>query len=429
MTGGAWSSEQLRSQAVPSWSTPPDAVWALPGRPTRAVIDLDAVRGNLEAARRLVGGETAVMAVVKANAYGHGAVMVARAAVAAGAAQLGVATVDEGIALRQAGLTAPILVLGPVDPTEVSAALSSRLSLTVADPAFVALIEATARRLDRPEPASVHVKVDTGMRRFGGSPEAAVAAARRIAASPRLSLAGLFTHFADADGPDPAFTDGQAELLAAVAGRLAEEGIRPTVVHAANSAATLTARRHHLGMVRFGIALYGLPAITGTPLPDGIRPALTLVSRVARIVALAAGDTVGYGRSYRVSASGQAALIPVGYADGYRRGLSDRGGMRVGESVLPVVGRVSMDQTVVGLPAGANIARGAVVVVAGGTMPPTSLAHLAELLDTIPYEVATGLAARVPRHYLEGGRVVAVEGLNGLREGLREPRRQRYISQ
>jgi alanine racemase len=389
------------------------------------VVDLDAIRGNLRVARRLVGDDTAVMAVVKANAYGHGAAMVARAAGAAGAAQLGVATVDEGTALRRAGLLVPILVLGPVDPTEVAPALSARLGLTAVDPAFVSRIEATARRLDPPAPVAVHVKVDTGMRRFGGSPEQALAAARRVAASPSLSLAGLFTHFADADGPDPAFTDGQADLLAAVAGRLEEEGIRATVVHAANSAATMASPRYHLGMVRFGIALYGLPAIAGTPLPDGIRPALTLVSRVARIVPLAPGDTVGYGRTYRAEVPERAALIPVGYADGYRRGLSGRGAMRLGGAVAPVLGRVSMDQTVIGVPSGAAVAPGVPVLVAGGTEPPTSLAHLAGLLDTIPYEVAAGLTARVPRYYVEGGRVVAVEGL----DGLREPDPQRYISQ
>ncbi len=413
--------EGVRPSRAGAWAAAASPAWEVPGRPTRAVVDLDAITANVGAARTLAA-PAAVMAVVKANGYGHGATMVARAAVAAGAKHLAVATVDEGLALRRAGLRAPILVLGPVDPSEVATAIEAALSLTLVDPAFVDLVASRARASDQALPVQVHVKVDTGMRRFGAPPETAVAVARRVARTPGLSLAAVMTHFADADGPSPAFTAAQDAALRDCVALLAAEGIVPQTVHAANSAAIVRGRHPH-AMVRLGIALYGLPAIEGEPLPVGMRPALGLVSRITRVIRLAPGDTVGYGRTYRSDRAELAALIPVGYADGYRRGLSGLGAMRVGGKVAPVLGRISMDQTVIALPAGTGATTGSEVLVAGGDEPPTSLAHLAKQLGTIPYEVAAGISARVLRVYLQGGRPTAIEDLAGLRLLVDEPGR------
>ncbi len=384
------------------------SLWDLPGRPTRALIDLDAIAANAAHLRRLVGPQTALMAVVKANGYGHGAEMVARAAVAAGAEQLAVATVDEGAALRAAGLSAPILVLGPIHTGEIEKALRYDLSLTLCSVAFAGLVERTAHHLHLATQVSCHVKVDTGMHRFGADVEQAVAVAARASASPYLRLDGVFTHFADADAPDESFTIEQATCLDAVLRSLEEQGIRPGIVHAANSAAILRSRRFDYGMVRAGIALYGLSPADSLSLPTPMRPALSIRSTVGRVIELSPGDSVGYGRTYRAAKRERAALVPIGYADGYRRDLSSRAWMGIRGASAPVAGRVSMDQTVVGAPEGLPVRIGDEVVVVGssGEGAPTAT-ELAKLLDTIPYEIVAAVAARVPRYYIWRGELLS----------------------
>ena len=391
----------------------PPEVFTGPGRVTRAVVDLDAIAENAAHFRRLIGPGTELMAVVKANGYGHGATRVARAALEHGASHLAVATVDEGRALRAAGIDAPVLVLGPIGDAEISEALRSDLALAVADPLFARAVAMTAARLPLDGPASLHLKLDTGMRRFGATADGAVALARAIVAAPGLTLSGVFTHFAAADDPDSDLTDRQDALLDTVLDDLDRAGIPAGLVHAANSAAVLRDRRFDRGLVRVGIALYGLaPAAEGVP--PGVRPAMSLVSRVARVVDLHADDGVGYGHTYRAGAAERAALVPIGYADGYRRGLSNRAAMGIGGFPAPVRGRVSMDQTVVGLPTGHPVVVGDPVVVVG---PPETGApgwdDLARTMDTIGYELVSGIAPRVPRVYLRRGHVVATDGLFG----------------
>ena len=379
-------------------------------RATRAVIDLDALVGNVRCIRQSLSPGTGLMAVVKANGYGHGATMVARTALEAGAAALAVATVGEAARLRREGIGAPLLILGPIDPAEAAAALRLDLELTVATDVLLDAVAEAARALLLPRPAAVHVKADTGMRRYGALPEAAVALARRVAADPALELAGFSTHFAAADEADETFTREQAARFDRCLADLAAVGIRPARVHAANSGATLRSRRYDYDLVRVGIALYGLPPSAEIGLPTGMRPVMTVRSRIARIVELAPGDTVGYGRTYRAAGIERAALIPIGYADGYRRALSGRAWVGIGGRPAPVLGRVSMDQTVVGIPTGVEARVGDEVTVAGGRPDEgaPSVAELAEALGTITYEVVTGVADRVPRHYVRGGELVAV---------------------
>ncbi len=384
------------------------SLWELPGRPTRALIDLDAIVANTAYLQGMVGPRTALMAVVKANGYGHGAEMIARAAVTGGAEQLAVATVDEATAIRAAGLAAPILVLGPIHPSEIEKALRHDLSLTLCSTTFTGLVERTAERLYLSAPVSCHVKVDTGMHRFGAEADQAVAVAERVSASRRLRLDGVFTHFADADAPDEDFTAQQASGLDAVLRRLHQQGIDPGTVHAANSAAILRSRRYDYGMVRAGIALYGLPPSDVVPLPPPLRPALSIRSTVSRVIDLGPGDSVGYGRTYHSTTREQAVLVPIGYADGYRRDLSSLGWMGMHGVRAPVAGRVSMDQTVVRVPTNLRVRGGDEIVVVGSSVDgaPTTT-DLARLLNTIPYEIVAGIAARVPRYYIWRGELLS----------------------
>lgn len=376
------------------------------GRATRAVVDLDAYAGNVRAMRRLLSPGTELLAVVKANAYGHGAVPVARAAVSAGATRLGVATVGEGAVLRRNGIAAPILLLGPIDRGEARTALKLDLEPTVATDDLLEAVLDAARSLPLARPPGVHVKVDTGMRRYGADPEAAVALAWRTADDPMVTLLGCSTHFAAADEPDERFTRQQAERFDRVLSRLAEVGLAPRLVHAANSAAALRSRRYDYDLVRMGIALYGLRPSPKIDLAAGMRPVLSLRSRVARVIELSPGDTVGYGRTHRVDRPGRAALVPIGYGDGYARALSGRGWMGIGGRKAPILGRVSMDQTVVGVPDGLDVEVGDEVVVLGRAEDgaPTVEA-LAMLTGTIAYEVVTAIAARVERHVQRDGRI------------------------
>jgi len=367
----------------------------------------------VEAVRAHVGTSVGVMAVVKANAYGHGTRAVAKAAVRAGATSLGVATVEEGRLLRAVGLTVPILVLGPIDGSEYASARAAGLAVSVGD--LDAIAQADCSTGDRP--LEVHLKVDTGMRRFGAMPAAAVAAVRRIVAAPSLRLGGVFTHFACADEPDLAPTASQAAHFDAVLEHLRESGVQLGCVHAANTAALLHSHRWHYDQVRLGIGLYGLRPSPAAPLLPGMKPALTILSKVRRSFHLRAGDGVGYGATFRAKQDQWAALVPIGYADGYSRLHSNRAWMAVEGRTAPVLGRVSMDQTVVGV-GDSVVPLGTEVVVAGppGNNSGPDLDELAAMVGTINYEVASALSPRVPRFYVRDAQVVAIETLDGYSE-------------
>lgn len=386
-------------------------------RATWAEIDLDAVANNVRYFAGLTGA--GVMAVVKGNAYGHGAVMVARAAVAAGARWLAVATVDEGRQLRRAGLTAPILVLAPSHPDEAPAAVAAGLTLAVGDLELGAAVATAARAGRSPGEATVHVEIDTGMRRFGVWHEAAVEMVGRLAALPGLRVGGVYTHYATADEADRSFFEEQGRRFVAAVDALSAAGIDVPVIHQDNSAAALTAARPgdpYRDLVRIGVALYGLSPSEAVPAPPALRPVLALRTRVARVLALAPGDSVSYGRRFVADRPLRAALVPLGYADGYRRALSGKAAMLLGGRRAPVLGRVCMDQTVIAVPEGLEARVGDVVTAIGAQGDERVTAEeLAALADTIPYEIGAGLGARLPRRYLQGGRVVATEDFEGLR--------------
>ena len=382
-------------------------------RATRAEIDLDAVADNVRFFVARAGPRAGVMAVVKANAYGHGATMVARSALSAGARWLAVATVDEGRQLRAAAISAPILVLAPSAAEEAPAAVRAGLTLAVADLDGAAAVAAAGGAA----PAPVHVEIDTGLGRFGVHHAVAVETVARIAALPGLRLDGLYTHFATADEADRSFHERQQARFAAILAALAARGIAPPQIHQDNSAGSLVGPGVQATLIRPGIALYGLSPSEEVPAPAALRPVLRLRTRVARVLDLAAGESVSYGRTFVAARPTRAALVPLGYADGYRRALSGRGQMLLGGYRAPVLGRVCMDQTVIGVPEGAAVAVGDEVVALGAQGDEAIGAdELAALAGTIAYEIGTGIGARVPRHYRRGGRTVAIETLAGLHD-------------
>jgi alanine racemase len=366
-----------------------------------ARVDLGAIRRN--GARLAAAAAPArLCAVVKADGYGHGAVAVARAAQAGGASWLAVATAGEALALREAGLAGPLLVLGALGPEELEQALAARADVVAWREGFVAALAARAGAGG--EATGVHVKLDTGMGRLGTRDAAeATRVADAVAVAPGLRLAGTMTHFATAD-EDPGFL---AEQLAgfrpwadAIAGR------RPGVLrHAANSAATLRAPDSRLDLVRCGVALYGMDPFQRDPAEHGLEPALELSSYVAEVKLARAGQSAGYGRKWVATRDTWVGTIPVGYADGVRRALTNDADVLVEGRRVPLVGAVSMDNLTVDLGAGATppVARGAEAVLIGRRGEERILAEeWAGRLGTINYEVTCAISARVPREHRGG---------------------------
>jgi alanine racemase len=390
-------------------SMPPASLLNAAGslRPTRAMIDLGALANHVRIIATLVA-PASMMAVVKANAYGHGAAMVARTALLNGASSLAVATVDEGIALRDDGIAANILVLGPVLPGELPVALKDHLQLTAIDPTMSHAAGALARQLDLSWRPQFHVKIDSGMHRFGTDIATAVATAKSINADPFLELVGVSTHFAAAEEATRDVTHQQAAIFTRFLDELAMAGINPGIRHVANSAATLRFPTMHLDMVRVGLAMYGLNPSPHCVLPDSFRPILRIISRVARIHTLLPGDRVGYGGTFTATCPSQAALIPMGYADGYHRSLSSNAWMAIAGQRAPVLGRISMDQTVIGVAADASIGDEVTVMGDGNHGEPT-IDEIAVMAGTNAYEIMCGLSGRLPRVYIRDGRMVALQ--------------------
>ncbi len=373
-------------------------------RPAWAAIDLDAVRHNVSVLRS-AAPSAALMAVVKANGYGHGAEQVGRAALGAGASWLGVARVAEGVELRDAGIDAPVMVLSDPPAGAAGEVVSARLTPMISDSASLRPLADAARvaktRLD------VHLKVDTGMHRVGCSPDAVRDIVDRLQAEPELRFSGIGTHFAVADAVGDPFTDRQLDEFLRVLDDLDRVDARPPLAHAANSAGLLAHPRSHLDLVRAGISVYGLaPGKEITPDP-ALRPAMSLHARVSAVRDLDAGERVSYGRRYELSAPGRIATIPLGYADGVPRRLAEVGGeVLVGGTRRPVAGTVTMDQMMVDL-GSASVDVGDEVVLIGSQDGPDgsdtiTATEWADRLGTIDYEIVTGIRSRVPRTYSGG---------------------------
>jgi len=369
-------------------------------RPVAARIDLGAVAANVATLSDVAGG-AALMAVVKADAYGHGAVEVARAALGAGATWLGVALVEEGAALRDAGLDGPVLLLSEPPVSAAAAVVDAGLTPVVYREVWVDALAKAVADAGRSTPLSVHLKVDTGMHRAGCDPADAVTLARSVAARDELLLEGLMTHLAVADEPDHSATAIQLACFDEVRTGLAEAGIEPAVVHAANSAATLTRPETRFDLVRCGIALYGIPPAPALAGHASLRPVLRLQAEVAQVRRVAAGEGVSYGLRYRLERDATIAVVPVGYGDGVPRRLGEVGGeVLIGGARYPISGTVTMDQLMVDC-GDSDVAVGDEVVLIGSQGDEEITAtEWAQRLGTIAYEITCGVGARVPRVYV-----------------------------
>lgn len=364
-----------------------------------ARINLAAVERNVVRMRAALTPGTAFCAVVKADGYGHGAVAVARAALAGGADRLAVVTAAEATALRQSGIDARLLVLGPLQDAELDEALDAGAEVVAWDEQTV------ARLVDVGRPAAVHLKHDSGMGRLGQrDPERLLALCEVVTDAAHLQLVGVMTHFATADEPGDAFFDEQLRRFAAVADEVRARFPGMTV-HAANSAATLRERASHFDMVRCGIAIYGMDPFGLDPAAHDLEPVLRWESWLASSKPCAPGDGVGYGRRFVADRATRIGNVPVGYADGVRRDLSGAGGeVLVDGRRVPMVGTVSMDSFGVDLGPDAGEAVGADVTLIGRVGDELILAEdLAARLGTINYEVTCAIGARVRRvHHRDG---------------------------
>jgi len=375
------------------------------GRPVWAEIDLDALADNIGALKGRANG-AALLAVVKANAYGHGAVAVARAALAAGADRLGVICVDEGEQLRRAGISAPILVMGHVALGEAARLVDLGLTPTVTSREMALALAGVAR--ERGVRVAVHLKVDTGLNRYGLSPGEAMDFARWLRDLADIEVEGLFTHFASADEVDKGYTVAQYKLFLSVA----EEVSWIPVRHLANTAALLDLPDMSLEMVRPGLGIYGCYPSSEVKRSLPLRPVLSLKSRLVRLAFLAAGDCVSYNRTWRASRPSVVGLVMCGYADGLPRRLSNRGSVLVRGRRAPIVGRVCMDMCIVDVTDIAEVAVDDEVVIIGRQGEEgISVEEVAELAGTSNYEILCGISARVPRLYLREGQVVSRQTL------------------
>ena len=367
-------------------------------RPTVAAISLKALAHNFDEVVRRAGGR-GIVAVVKAGAYGHGLVAVSRHLLGCGATMLGVALIEEGRELRTAGIDAPILVMGPVFPWQADAIVEWRLTPTVAGLAFASALDAAANK--RGGQVSVHVKIDTGMGRIGIRPEDAAEFIQQLKKHNHLTVDGLMTHFADADLKDKAFADGQMKRFEALLNALEARGIAIPLRHAANSAAILDYGRALFTMVRPGLMLYGYDPLQEGDLKSDLKPVLSLVTRIVFLKSVPSGTPISYGRTFVTARESLIATIPIGYADGYSRGLSNQGEALVRSKRVPIAGRVCMDMAMLDVTDVPGVQEGDEVVLIGSSEGETITANdIAKMTGTIAYEVLCGISSRVPRVYV-----------------------------
>ncbi len=373
-----------------------------------AEIDLNRLAANVEALNQRAG-DARLLVVVKANAYGHGAVMTARAAVEAGAWGLGVASLEEGEELRGAGITAPVLVLGSSSPAQAERLIQNDLRITIGTLELGQALSRAATSAGRD--ALVHIKIETGMQRFGVSPEKAHGLAEASRAQPGIVVEGLSTHLASSDDADKRFTKDQYQRFLDCAAGLDWIPIH----HVSNTGALLDLPELRLGLVRCGIGVYGYYPSASVGRDVVIAPVLSLRSRVARVATVEKGDGVGYGLAWRAERRSRIALVLAGYGDGIRRALSNRGVALVRGRRASFAGRVAMDMLMLDVTDIPDVALDDEVTLLGWQGDECVDAdEMAALSDTICYEVISGLMERVPRLYTRGGRIVARQDLAGL---------------
>ncbi|HEX5533773.1 MAG TPA: alanine racemase [Actinomycetales bacterium] len=380
--------------------------------PARAVVDLDAVTANTAALVEHAGG-TPVMAVVKADAYGHGAIPCARAALRGGAEWLGVAQLSEALALRVAGISAPMLTWLFAPGDDLGPAIAADVDLSVSAPwALDAVLQGAAAA---GRPARIHLKVDTGLGRGGSAardwPEL-VKLAAAAQADGIVEVVGIWSHYAFADAPSHPTVRSQNTALQEAVDVAASFGVKPALRHVANSAATLTDPSARFDLVRPGLAVYGLSPVPqiGDPAHFGLRPAMTLTAKLVLVKDVDAGQGVSYGHTYTTPRPSTLGLVPLGYADGIPRHASSSGPVLVAGQRLQIAGRVCMDQFVLDLGDAEAVAGDEVVLFGPGDDGEPTAEDWARAADTISYEIVTRLGARVPRVYVGEGAEELVRG-------------------
>ncbi|ULA63442.1 MAG: Alanine racemase [Nitrospira sp.] len=369
-----------------------------PFSPTYATVDLSALIHNLTQLRGLLSPGCEIMAVVKANAYGHGAVEVSRALIAQGVGRVAVVSIDEGIALRAAGIAVPIVILGPLFPKQVGDLIAHRLTPVISDRSLIpALTQATAS-LAAPYP--IHLKVETGMGRLGLAMDELLALIDSGDLPPSLNIEGLLTHFADSDGLTSEQTEHQLTLFQKTVSGLTARGISIPLIHAANSGGTVRYPRSHYSLIRPGIMLYGYHTLpVSVPAPD-LKPVLSLQSSIAQVRAIPTGGTISYNATFVAKRPTRVAVLPIGYADGFNRRLSNRGEVLVQGRRAKVIGTVCMDMVMIDVTDIPDTTVGDEVVLIGRQgADRITAADLAEWTGTIAYETLCAIGARVPRRY------------------------------
>jgi len=366
------------------------------GHPTWALVDLGNLIANYREIRRLSQGAK-VCAVVKADAYGHGALAVAMALEKAGVDFLAVAFLEEALALRKAGVRTSILVLGTTDPGNAEVVVENGISQTVYTEELAQALSLAARRQGKA--AKIHLKIDTGMHRQGIGHGEAGRFARALAGLEGLSLEGAYSHFTESDSLDKSFSLLQIERFKEALGALEREGKRPEIAHIANSAAVLDLPEARFDMVRPGIILYGLSPGGEEGMPGGFMPVMSLRSRIVNLRIVSKGEGVSYGRIFKAERDTRVGLLQVGYADGYCRSFSNRAEVLVRGKRAPVLGRVCMDQTMIDLTDIPEAGLGEEAILFG--VPDLRVGELSRIADTIDYEITCGISSRVPRIYQE----------------------------
>jgi alanine racemase len=383
---------------------------------TRAEIHLDRLVHNIRAVRRQIGPSVEFMAIVKADAYGHGAVMIAKTAIQNGVDRLAVYTLAEAIALRRAGIEAPIVALGPFDVTEAGACVAFSIRPTLTSLSVATALSHSAMQASKTVP--YYIEVDTGLTRYGLPIDEVLPFVQALSALPGLQPEGLFTHFARADERAKEPTWQQFRLFERVRQQLADHGFRFPLCHVANSAATIDLPGMYLDMVRIGIALYGYYPSADVSRTVPLSPIMAIGSRLARVRRVPTGTTVSYGVDFRTERPSVIGLVPFGYADGMPRNVQGKGFVLVRGQRAPIVGRIAMDQFMVDLTDLTDVQEGDEVVILGRSGDEEiSADDLAAWAGTISYEVLTRISPRVPRLYIENGRVVAMRrAMSGLTE-------------
>jgi alanine racemase len=368
--------------------------------PSRAIIDLNAYSHNLGIVKEMVPAACRILAVIKADAYGHGAIPIARRALREGVYMLGVATVDEGIALREAGIDAPILVMVQITDDAISAVIDYDLRIMVSDADTAERVGDQARRANKVVP--VHCKIDTGMGRQGFRIDTAAAEMLFLTRISNIDIEAIATHFPIAESSRDPFTSTQVRSFKQALKQLEKEGIPYNMVHAANSSAIVNHPNSVFDMVRPGIMTYGVWPTDSPPSVNPLRPVLRWETRIVLVKCVEPGTSIGYGRTYSTRNTARLGILPVGYADGYKYGLSNQAEVLIRGKRCPVRGSISMDQTVVDISEVPEAAQGDTATLIGSDGDQLITAtELARHAQTISYDILTGIGRRVPRLYIE----------------------------